>query len=83
MPKRKHTKKKPVVVYGDANERIQKCQAERERVAEAMIKRREKLQKEYEEEYKRQKQEAELREMQEKKRLESLPVTTAETATVE
>ena len=53
MPKRKHTKKNPVVACADANERLRKSAAEKERVAAALLKRREKLMQEYEEEMRR------------------------------
>ena len=59
MPSRKHTKKNKVVARGDANENVRKSIAEKERVAEALVKRRERLMQEYEEEMKRRKEEAE------------------------
>lgn len=55
MPSKKHTKKNKVVARGDANENVRKSIAERERVTVAMMKRREKLMQEYEEEMQRRK----------------------------
>ena len=59
MPSKKHKKKNKVVAMGDANESIRKSIAEKERVAEALIKRRERLMEEYEAEMQRRKEEAE------------------------
>lgn len=67
MPSRKHTKKNKVVARGDANENVRKSLAEKERIAEALIKRRERLQKEYEEEMQRRKEAEELRKATEAK----------------
>jgi len=55
MPKRKHVKKQPVVVCGDANQRTRESIRERERIAEAKQKKFEMLRQQYFEELKRQK----------------------------
>lgn len=59
MPSKKHTKKNKVVARGDANENVRKSIAEKERVAAALVKRRERMMEEYEAEMKRRKEEAE------------------------
>lgn len=54
MPKRKHVKKQPVVVCGDANQRTRESIRERERIAEAKQKKFEMLRQQYFEELQRQ-----------------------------
>ena len=70
MPSKKHKKKNKVVAMGDANESIRKSIAEKERVAEALIKRRERLMEEYEAEMQRRKEEAEKAKEAEEKQTE-------------
>ena len=58
MPKRKHTKKRQVVICSDANQHVRESLSERVRIAEAKQRKFEELRKMYEEEAKRREEES-------------------------
>lgn len=58
MPKRKHTKRQPVVACSDANQHVRESLKEKARIAEAKQKKFEELRKMYEEEMKRREEES-------------------------
>ena len=63
MPKRKHTKKQPVVACSDANQHVRESLKEKARIAEAKQKKFEELRQMYLEEAKRREEESKNKKM--------------------